>query len=156
VPPHDVQLVIFAAERCWSRGRRTRVLREAAAYARRYGVFVFARTFYRAGLSLPVPASPRPRCIGVVARVTPCTWICAGVFAAATASDHCDAVSGRAALIVDTDIYFPQVARAAVAAGAQLLLFEPICSAFDFTPDKNRVRRGERRALECRDGRIRR
>jgi hypothetical protein len=136
VPPPDAQLVIFAADRCWIVEDDARaMLRKAAAYARRYGVFVLPERFIAQDCLCLCLLSPEAEVLGV-SRASHLHMDLRGRFRRGDCIEPIATPFGRAALIVDTDIYFPQVARAAVAAGAQFLLSSQYVAPFDFTPDK--------------------
>jgi predicted amidohydrolase len=134
--PPDAQLVVFAGTRNWVAEYDARsMLSCAAAYARRYGVFVLPERFAVQDHLCLCLISPQAQMLGVSC-ATHLNMDLRGHFRRGDSIEPIETPFGRIVLLVDTDIYFPQVARAAVEAGAQLLLSSQFIAPFDFFEDR--------------------
>ncbi|MEG1849083.1 MAG: nitrilase-related carbon-nitrogen hydrolase [Oscillospiraceae bacterium] len=137
-PPEGAELVIFSDPRNYTAEYDSgRMLTAAARYARRYKVFVLPERFIAEDYLCLCLLGPDGVPLGVQ-RATHLNLDYRGRFRRADTVAPFDTPFGRVALLVDVDVNMPQVPRAAVLAGAELLLSSQFIQLFDFFEDRIR------------------
>lgn len=139
-PPEGSQLVIFSDARNYVAEYESGPMIQAAArYARGHRVHVMPGRFIAGGHLCLCLLDPDGVPLGVQ-RACHLNLDYRGRFTRASAVEPFKTQFGRVALLVDVDINLPQTPRAAVEAGAELLLSSQFIQLFDFFED--RVRSG--------------
>lgn len=137
-PPEGTQLVLFCDLRNYvAEYDSGQMLTAAARYAMHHRVYLVPERFVAADYLCLCLLSPEGEVLGVQ-RATHLNLDYRGRFHRDDAIRPFDTPFGRLALLVDVDVNMPQTARAAVEAGATLLLSSQFIQLFDFFEDRIR------------------
>lgn len=138
-PPEGAQLVIFCDPRGYvAEIDSSMMLAAAARYAIRHKVYLVPERFIAANYLCLCLLSPQGVVIGAQRAVHLNLSLREHNYYRDDAIRPFDTPLGRVALLVDVDVNMPQVARAAVEAGATLLLSSQFIQLYDLYEDRVR------------------
>ena len=136
LPPKGAQLVMFCDPKSYvAQYDSKQMLSAAARYAKRHGVFLVPELFAAADYLCMCLFSPQGEVLGAQ-RAIHLNLDYRGIFYRDNEVSLIETPFGKVALLVDVDVNKPQVARAAVAGGANLLLSTQYIHIFDFFEDR--------------------
>ncbi|WMJ82781.1 nitrilase-related carbon-nitrogen hydrolase [Oscillospiraceae bacterium LTW-04] len=138
-PPPGAQLVIFSDQRNYvAEIDSSMMLAAASRYAVRHNVYLVPERFIAANYLCLCMLSPTGEVIGVQRATHLNLGLREHNFFRDDKIQAFDTPFGKIALLVDVDIYMPQVVRAAVMDGATLLLSSQFIQLYDFFEDRIR------------------
>ncbi len=138
-PPEGAQLVIFCDQRGYvAEIDSSMMLAAAARYAIRHKVYLVPERFIAANYLCLCLLSPQGEVLGVQRAVHLNLSLREHNYYRDDAIRPFDTPIGRVALLVDVDVNMPQISRAAVEAGATLLLSSQFIQLYDLYEDRIR------------------
>lgn len=138
-PPPGTQLVVFSDQRNYvAEIDSSMMLAAASRYAVRHNVYLVPERFIAANYLCLCMLSPKGEVIGVQRATHLNLGLREYNFFRDDKIQAFDTPFGRIALLVDVDVYMPQVVRAAVMEGATLLLSSQFIQLYDFFEDRVR------------------
>lgn len=138
-PPQGTQLVVFSDQRNYvAEIDSSMMLSAASRYAVRHNVYLVPERFIAANYLCLCLLSPKGEVIGVQRAIHLNLGLREYNFFRDDIIQSFETPFGKAALLVDVDIYMPQVARAAVMGGATLLISSQFIQLYDFFEDRIR------------------